>query len=79
MAVTGDAAELARLAVELRAANEQLVQVELTNRRLRTQLRAARGNEERLQKELRGIRRSPSWRLTYPLRAFMRRVKRRRF
>ena len=79
MAVTEDGNEVLRLAAELRAANEQLVEVELTNRRLRTQLRSARGSEERLQKELRGIRKSFSWRITYPVRVFQRRVRRRNF
>lgn len=79
MAVTESEPEALRLAAELRAANEQLAEAELTNRRLRTQLRTARGNEERLQKELRGIRRSFSWRITYPVRVVLRRVRRRRF
>lgn len=79
MAVMDSGPESARLAAELRAANEQLAEAELTNRRLRTQLRTARGNEERLQKELRSIRRSFSWRITYPVRVVLRRIRRRKF
>jgi predicted nucleic acid-binding Zn-ribbon protein len=79
VAVTDSEAERTRLAAELRTANLQLADVELTNRRLRNQIRAARDNEKRLQKELRAIRTSFSWRITYPVRAFLRRYKRRKF
>jgi len=71
--------EAARLAAELRAVNERLAETELVNRRLRGRLRTARANEERLQAQLRLMRHSLSWRITYPVRAFMRVVKRRRF
>lgn len=79
MAVTESNAELARLVAELRAANTRIAEVELTNKRLRNQVRTARNGEERLQGEVRAMRRSLSWRVTYPLRAFMRFVKPRKF
>jgi outer membrane murein-binding lipoprotein Lpp len=79
VALTDSEAELTRLAAELRTANLQLAEIEMTNRRLRNQLRAARDTATRLQKELRDIRSSFSWRITYPVRAFLRRYKRRKF
>lgn len=77
MAVTDP--ESSRLSIELRAANEKLVETELVNRRLRNQLRASRANEERLRLELRTMRRSLSWRITYPLRIALRVIRRKKF
>ena len=77
MAVTDP--EAARLAAELRAANERLADTELVNRRLRNQVRTARANEERLLVQLKTMRHSFSWRITYPVRAFLRVIKPRRF
>jgi chromosome segregation ATPase len=79
VAVTDPEAEQARLVAELRAANARIAEVELSNRRLRSQLRTARNSEERLQGEVRAMRRSLSWRITYPVRAFMRLVTPRKF
>ena len=79
MAVTDPEAEQARLVAELRAANARIAEVELSNRRLRSQLRTARNSEERLQGEVRAMRSSLSWRITYPVRAFMRLVTPRKF
>ena len=77
MAITDP--EAARLAAELRAANERLADTELVNRRLRNQVRTARANEERLLVQLKTMRRSFSWRITYPVRALLRVIKPRRF
>jgi len=79
VAVTDPEAEQARLVAELRAANARIAEVELSNRRLRSQLRTARNSEERLQGEVRAMRSSLSWRITYPVRAFMRLVTPRKF
>lgn len=79
MAVTDSEAEHARLVAELRAANAKIAEVELSNRRLRSQVRTARNGEERLRGEVLAMRRSLSWRITYPVRAFMRLVSPRKF
>jgi len=67
-----------RLAAELAAVNKQLAEVELVNRRLRTQVRTARANEERLHVQLRTMRSSLSWRITYPVRVILRVIKRKK-
>ena len=76
--MSGSDAGEARITVELRAANQQLAEAEAVNQRLRTQLRAARGNEDRLQKQLRALRRSFSWRITYPIRVLQRALARKK-
>jgi len=67
-----------RLAAELTAVNKQLAEIELVNRRLRSQVRTARSNEERLKVQLRTMRNSLSWRITYPVRVFLRVIKRKK-
>ena len=76
MAVTDN--DSSRLAAELTAVNKQLAEIELVNRRLRSQVRTARSNEERLKVQLRTMRNSLSWRITYPVRVFLRVIKRKK-
>jgi hypothetical protein len=70
--------ESSRLGAELTAANLKLAEVELVNRRLRSQVRTARASEERLQTQLKTMRNSLSWRITYPVRVFLRVIKRKK-
>ena len=57
---------------ELRALNEQYALTERQNLSLRRQLHTARSNERRLLEQVTTMRKSLSWRLTLPLRAFRR-------
>lgn len=61
-----------RLTAELRAANARLAELEEMTTRLRRQVRRARAAEKRLQTQIRRMRHSFSWRVTYPVRALQR-------
>jgi hypothetical protein len=79
MAVTGSDTDALRLRSELAAANAALETAEVEARRLQALLRSSRSANERLRAEIRAMRRSVSWRLTYPLRLALRLVRRRKF
>jgi hypothetical protein len=57
---------------ELRTLNEQYAVTERQNLALRRQLHTARSNERRLQDQVSAMRKSFSWRITFPIRAFRR-------
>lgn len=69
--VVGDS-EVARLRAELAVANARFVEAERVNRVLRKQLRDSKAREKRVIEQLAAIRRSASWRSTYPLRLLRR-------
>ena len=68
MAVTDS--EIIQLRAELAASNARYAEAERVNRSLRRQLKESRGIEKRLSEQVQSMRRSLSWRLTYPIRVF---------
>lgn len=72
MALTS--ASIAALQEELRALNEQYAVTERQNLTLRRQLHTARSNEKRLLEQVATMRKSLSWRLTFPIRVLRRLV-----
>ncbi|MFT4123389.1 MAG: hypothetical protein QM635_06120 [Microbacteriaceae bacterium] len=63
-----------RLAAELQSALARLAEAETESARLRSRLRRAQLDAERAAAQLRRMRRSASWRLTFPMRMLGRRL-----